>query len=85
VVDVHVRFSGVSRWLKDEGFTLEEQETLYEQCLLSVYNNPRYYLDNLEFLREFKVSWADYSSVGITKPYKYCKKNKKEDNKTKAL
>jgi hypothetical protein len=37
-----------------------EQETAYNECLQGVLDNPRYYLDNLERLDEFKVNWKKY-------------------------
>jgi hypothetical protein len=37
-----------------------EQESAYNDCLQRVLDNPRYYLDNLERLDEFKVNWKNY-------------------------
>jgi hypothetical protein len=77
-----VNFPTQSRWLKDKGFSKKEQEEIFEQCLLDVYNNPRWYLDNLEYMREFRVYWVNYKNSSITFPYKFCNENMK---KPKAL
>lgn len=74
---VKVHFETKSRWLKDLNYNIQEQAELYEQCLLDVYNNPRYYLDNLKYMQEFKVSWIDYKTQKITKPYRFCHEKEK--------
>jgi hypothetical protein len=42
--------------------TEEEESVAYDQCLQEVIDNPRYYLDNLEHIKEFQVSWLNYRS-----------------------
>lgn len=39
-----------------------EQEAMWVQCTTMVLDNPRWVLDNLDRLCEFKVNWEDYSS-----------------------
>jgi len=46
--------------LKDNGYSLDEEEEVFNDCLKRVFDNPRFYLDNLLDLREFRVSWIDY-------------------------
>lgn len=54
----------------------EEEEEAFNSCLQDVIDNPRYYLDNLDRIKEFKVSWLNYASkeackrVGRT--FAYC-------------
>lgn len=40
----------------------EEEEEAFNACLQDVIDNPRYYLDNLDRIKEFKVSWLYYGS-----------------------
>ena len=42
-----------------------EQESWYKDCLNRVLDNPRWILDNLEYLNEFKVNWNNYSGKYI--------------------
>lgn len=35
--------------------TIEEEENWFNECLARVYENPRWYLDNIDFLPTFKV------------------------------
>jgi hypothetical protein len=60
--------------LSDNGYTLEDQEEIYNTLLEEVYANPRKYLDNLESFTTFRVSWGNYHGNPITLPYKYAKK-----------
>ena len=48
-------------WLKDNGYYMDEEAEVYNATLQDVYDNPRWYLDNLEFLREYRVSWSCYT------------------------
>jgi hypothetical protein len=57
-----VKFYGKSSWLKDAGYTLEEEETLYNEQLKDILRNTRWYLDNLDSLHPYKVSWHAYTS-----------------------
>jgi hypothetical protein len=66
-----VKFYGKSSWLKDAGYTLEEEEKLYDEMLKDVLRNTRWYLDNLDTLHPFRVRWHTYSRVKSTPlPYK---------------
>ncbi|MEA2035887.1 MAG: hypothetical protein U9O94_00155 [Nanoarchaeota archaeon] len=48
--------------------TRKEQELWYDECLSEVLTNTRAILDNLEFIREFKVNWQDYHKKGVKTP-----------------
>jgi len=37
-----------------------EHESWYNDCLLRVIDDPRWYLNNLDFISSFKVSWLRY-------------------------
>lgn len=68
---IKVRFAGKSQNLKDADYTMKDEELLYDASLKDVYNNPRWYLDNLEFMRSYKVSWKTYRGSIPTIPYRY--------------
>ena len=68
-----IRFSGKSQNLIDAGYSLKEQAQVYEDTLKDVYNNARWYLDTLEFMRSYRVSWKTYRGKKITLPYRYSK------------
>lgn len=52
----------------------------YNDMLKVLYSNPRYFLDNIEHIKEFQVPWLNYSSkencrsnkryYAISHPYK---------------
>ena len=71
---ISVKFVGRSQHLSDAGYSIEEQEELYDDTLKDVYNNPRWYLDNLDNLSSYKVAWKDYKSKTCTVPYRFTKK-----------
>ena len=50
-----------NNWLKDNGYSKEEEERIYNYQLQDILNNTRWYLDNIHFLKEYKVSWICYS------------------------
>ena len=62
--------------LRDANYTLAEEEDIYDKQLQHVIDNPRLYLDSLEYQRIYTVSWKDYRYSTPTIPYKYTKKGK---------
>jgi len=46
--------------LKSNGYTLEQEEAIYDRLLEDVIHNTRWYLDNLEFMRAYTVRWKRY-------------------------
>lgn len=70
-----IKFSGRSQQLKDN-YTFDEEKQLYEDSLREVYENPRWFLDNLDKLSSFRVSWKDYRYTSPVLPYKYTLKGK---------
>lgn len=55
-----MRLSRHSNWLKDAGYTLEEEARIFEDQLSDIIKNPRWYLDNLDYLPTYRVSWKNY-------------------------
>ena len=60
--------------LTANGYDIEEQGELYDSQLAEIYANPRWYLDNLEYMVEYRVSWHDYRNNRPVTPRKYVKK-----------
>lgn len=48
--------------LKGNDYTPEQEEAIYDDNLQDVLDNTRWYLDNLEMLRSYMVSWKRYPS-----------------------
>lgn len=44
------------------GFTLEQEKEFYNEVLSRVYSNPRFYLDNIDKLSVFRVSFINYTA-----------------------
>jgi len=88
MVGIQVKFKGASSLLKASGYTIEEEEEIYDRFLQDVIENPGWYLDQMGYMREFRVSWVDYKTQNCTKPYKYVNQNLKREsfiNKTTPI
>lgn len=62
--------------LRDIGLTQEEEIKFYNNQLDDLYRRPRWYLDNLEYLHEYRLSWVDYKVCSITSPFPLRKNDK---------
>ena len=62
-------------YLKDNGFSFDEEKEIYDTQLEDIYENPRWYLENLETLQVYFVRWHNYRSKGVVMPYKFVKNN----------
>jgi hypothetical protein len=76
---IKVRLLDNRNWLCEAGYDVEQEARIYEELLKDVYNNPRWYLDSLEYMPEFRVSWVDYKKQKTTRPYKFVVKQAKKD------
>lgn len=76
MVGIRIQFTNGSSLLDKSGYTLEEQGQIYDYQLQDVIENTRWYLDNIEFMREFRVSWVDYKTQKWTKPIEFVDKTK---------
>jgi len=65
---IKIRLAKNSNHLRDAEYTPEEEVIIYKVVLEDVYNNPRWYLDNLSFLPEFRLSWGNYRNNRAVKP-----------------
>lgn len=62
--------------LKDNGYSLSEEEEIYDTLLNDVFFHPRWFLDNLYKMTTFRVSWHDYRKKSPVLPRKHTKKRK---------
>jgi hypothetical protein len=62
--------------LKENGYSRTEQAMIYEEQLIEVIDNPRWYLDHLEEMVEYRVEWVCYRTQSITLPLKNTKNRK---------
>ncbi len=67
--------------LKENGFTVDEEAELYEAQLQDILEHTREYLDNIEFMTPYYVSWKNYSFRTPTIPHKYTKDEKEAAEK----
>jgi len=58
---IELELSSVSSWLIDAGYSIEDEARIYELILDDLGENPRWYLDNLEYLAEIRLRWVDYT------------------------
>jgi hypothetical protein len=70
MVGIEVRFYDKSSWLKDADYSYIEENQILDDLLNDVLMNTRWYLDNLDYLREFRVSWGNYRSKTPPSPMK---------------
>ena len=59
--------------LKRNDFSLKDEEEIYDMQLEEVQKNPRWFLDNLDYLPVYEVSWKDYRYSVPTLPYRFTK------------
>ena len=61
--------------LSENDYTKDEEEKRYDMDLEDIYNDPRWFLDNLDYVTTYRVSWKCYGTEKTTPtmPYKYTK------------
>jgi len=62
--------------LRDNLYARDVQAMIFEEQLIDLYQNPGWYLDNLENLCEYRVEWVCYNKQKNTIPLKYTRKKK---------
>lgn len=70
---LEVRLYKNNNWLKRSGYTITEEGEVYDEQLQDIVANPRWYLDNLDYLCEYRVSWKNYRHTNPTKPREFVK------------
>lgn len=67
--------------LRENGYSLEEEDDIYNQLLEEIYMNPRFFLDNLESMTTFRLSWGNYKSNTPIVPYKFVNDSLKKNRR----
>lgn len=62
------------RHLTVNGYSILEQEEIYDYQLEEVLTRTRWYLDNLTTMNVYYVSWKDYRRTSPVTPYKFVRK-----------
>jgi hypothetical protein len=57
---IKVRLIKTSNQLRTSQYTRAEEIEIYDSVLQDVYDNPRWYIDNLDYICIFRLSWGDY-------------------------
>ena len=57
-------------YLATMGYNQHEEHKIYSDQLVDVYNNVGWYLDNLDYIPEYRLSWGNYSKKGFITPVK---------------
>lgn len=60
--------------LKNNGYTLADEAEIYDNQLVDIIENTRWYLDNLDTMPTYRVSWKNYRSKTPPLPYRFVKK-----------
>ena len=53
---------------------MEEEAEIYKDQLDEIINNLGWYLDQVEYMVEYRVSWKNYSTKTPTIPWEFTKK-----------
>ena len=73
---IQIELAKTNNWLKENGYSLMKEEQIYDEQLKDVITNTRWYLDNIEFMIEYRVSWKDYRRKSATIPLRHVKLTK---------
>ena len=68
---IQIEMAKNNNWLKENGYSLAKEEEIFDAQLLDIITNTAWYLDNLNFLVEYRISWKDYSTKTATLPLRY--------------
>jgi len=64
-----------NRSLSQNGYSIVEEEEIYDSLLQDVIDNPRWYLDHVDYLSTFYVSWKNYRYKSAPIPYRFVSTN----------
>jgi hypothetical protein len=73
---IKIRLQRSNNHLCDNGYSKADEVKLYDELLLDILENTRWYLDNLDNMRTFRVSWQDYRLKTSPVPYNLVNKRK---------
>ena len=65
-----VRLIPNNNWLKESGYSKQEEIETYNDQIQEVIDDPGWYLQNLDYMTEYRLSWGTYTTKRITIPKK---------------
>ncbi len=68
---IQIRRHQNNNWLKESGYTKEEEIKIFDDQLADLLENTRWYLDNLETMKTYRVFWFNPKKKNATIPYKH--------------
>ena len=80
---IQIRRHPNNSWLKESGYTKEEEIEIFDKQLVDILENTRWYLDHLDSMKTYRVFWFNPKKKNATFPYKYV--NSLEKRRIKAL
>jgi len=55
-------FADICKEMLDNGYTFKEETEIYKSQLQDILDNTRWYLDSLDYLNAYRVSWHCYTN-----------------------
>ena len=71
---VRIYLKSNTSWLRESLYEVEDEILLYDEQLKDIMKNTRWYLENLEYMCEYRVRWKDYSLKSPTLPHEFVRK-----------
>ena len=78
---IQVKLHQKNNWLKSAGYTQKEEGKIFEDQLVDILANLRWYLDHAHALKTYRVSWQEYKDKRhrATFPLRYVVKKTKDE------
>lgn len=73
---IQIRRHQNNNWLKESGYTKEEEIKIFDDQLIDILDNTRWYLDNLDTMKTYRVFWFNPKKKNAVFPYRYVKQRK---------
>lgn len=73
---IQVKIHPRNNWLKECGYTKEEEIKIFDDQLKDILENTAWYLDHFETMKTYRVFWFNPKKKNATFPYKYVKQAK---------
>lgn len=61
MITMEIKLAKQSSWLSAAGYNREEQMQIYAEQLEDILKNTAWYLDNLQFMVEYRCDFISYS------------------------
>lgn len=82
---IKIALSPNDRQLRQNDYSIKEEEEIYDNLLQDIIENPRWYLNNVTYLSSFYVSWKNYKYTSPVIPYRFVREKKLKLEKQHSL